>query len=656
MNIKMVVRVTILLTLFVGLILAEGIGFVFSVEKNDALKNLTDLAKKDIYFLASDNCEGRGPLTKGLDLAADYIAAQFKSSGLKPLSSDGTYFQPFKISGAKLDEKPTLVIKSNKLQEDFAPQHKHRRFKLGNRGETTVKESTAKANKIISLEVGKDFEAMGISQPGKVEGPLVFAGFGITVDDGKKYDDYAKIDAKGKIVVVFRDAPKFKDEAKIFDSNGKKRQLASLTEKILNAEKHGAIAILFVNDRDIAKDTSDALLPFNYTALSRSAGKIPAIHLSRPLANELIHSVAGKSLEQIQKSIEEDAVAASLILDDVTAALEVKITRGKDVVPLKNIAGVLEGNGPLAKETIVIGAHYDHLGYGGPSSLATQKKLAIHHGADDNGSGTTGLLELVRRFSALKNRQGRKIVFVAFSGEELGLFGSAHFVNNPLVPLSEIAAMINLDMIGRLSKDADSKKEKVLLEGTGTAEIFEPLLDKLNSETQFMFIKKKSGFGPSDHASFCEKKIPVLFFWTGAHPEYHTPLDTADRINFEGLIKIVGLVEKIAVDLTLVEKKPAFIEIKGGTSPRPAGNMPRMGIRPGYSDEKEGVLVEGVSDGDPAAKAGIKKDDRILEISGKKVTNIETYMQIMAGEKKGTTIQVGIEREGKKVKIPVKLD
>ena len=609
----------------------------------------TENVKKDIFFLASDKCEGRGPLTKGLDLAADYISGQFKAAGLKPLGKDGSYFQPFKIAGAKLDEKPNLVIKASNLQVDTQP--KNRRFKFSHRLDTSGKQE-----KIFALEVGKDFEAMGLSQAGKANGNIVFCGFGITVDEGKKYDDYSNIDAKGKIVMVLRDAPKFKEESKIFDSNGKKRQLASLTEKILNAEKHGALAVLFVNDRDTAKETSDALLPFNYTALARSPGKIPAFHLSRSIAGELVSVALGKNLDDIQKNIEESMVSASALLDAISVDLELKLTRGKDVVPLKNIAGVLEGSGPLANETIVIGAHYDHLGYGGAGSLSSQKKLLIHHGADDNGSGTTGMLELVRRFSAIKNRQGRKILFMAFSGEELGLFGSAHFVNNPLIPISEISAMVNLDMIGRLSKDADTKKDKVLLEGTGTAEIFEPLLDKKNSSGDFVFVKKKSGFGPSDHASFCEKKIPVLFFWTGTHPEYHTPLDTAERINLDGLLKIVGFVEKIVVELSQVEKRPAFVEVKGGASPRPAGNMPRLGIRPGYSDDKEGVLVEGVSDGDPAAKAGIKKGDRIIEISGKKVGNIETYMQIMAGEKKGTTIDVGVERDGKKIKVPVKLD
>lgn len=646
MKINIVFTGGLVSAVFLGLLLSPILG----ADKNDSLKSSYESAKKDIYFLASDNCEGRGPLTKGLDLAADYISQKFKAAGLKPLGKEGSYFQPFNISGAKLDEKPTLVIKSENFNSDTNSKN-NRRFKFAHRTPAVVKQ-----DKTVSLEAGKDFEAMGLSQPGKASAPLVFAGFGMTVDDGKKYDDYAKIDTKGKIVVVLRDAPKFKDEAKIFDSNGKKRQLASLTEKILNAEKHGALAVLFVNDRDTAKDTSDALLPFNHTALARSPGKIPALHFSRSSANELVTSVTGKSLDQIQNLIEDEMVSQSANLDSITADLEVKLTRGKDVVPLKNVAGVLEGNGPLANETIVIGAHYDHLGYGGSGSLSAQKKLAIHHGADDNGSGTTGMLELVRRFSAVKNRQGRRILFMAFSGEELGLFGSAHFANNPLIPLNEIAVMVNLDMIGRLSKDADTKKDKVLLEGTGTAEIFEPLLDKKNTESQFIFVKKKSGFGPSDHASFCEKKIPVLFFWTGVHPDYHTPLDTADKINLDGLLKIVGFVENIVVDLSQIEKKPAFIEVKGGTSPRPAGNMPRLGIRPGYSDEKDGVLVEGVSDGDPAAKAGIKKGDRIMEISGKKVGNIETYMQIMAGEKKGTTIDVGVERDGKKMKIPVKLD
>lgn len=212
MKINNVLCVGVMFAVSFSLLLSPILG----ADKNDALKTAYESAKKDIFFLASDDCEGRGPLTKGLDLAADYISQKFKAAGLKPLGKDGSYFQPFNISGAKLDEKPRLLIKSENFNTDSSPIN-NRRFKFAHRTPAVVKQ-----DKTVSLEAGKDFEAMGLSQSGKASAPLVFAGFGMTVDDGKKYDDYAKIDAKGKIVVVLRDAPKFKDEAKIFDSNGKK--------------------------------------------------------------------------------------------------------------------------------------------------------------------------------------------------------------------------------------------------------------------------------------------------------------------------------------------------------------------------------------------------------------------------------------------------
>lgn len=605
-------------------LLAGLLGFlpVRAAEKIDNASLRGSPVGADLFFLASKECEGRGPLTGGLDRAAEYIAESFKKAGLKPVGNNKTYFQPFRISGARLDAPVKLEVKNS----------------AG----------------VALIEAGKQVEALGLSAAGKAEGKLLFAGFGMTVDgakkeDPKKYDDYAGLDAKGKIVVVFRDAPKFAEISKVFDSSLKKKQAGSLNEKIQNASNHGATGILFVNDRDTARETQDALLPFNYTALSRSNGKIPSAHVSRDLVKKWL----GKDLDLVQEEIEKKEAPSSRDLN-MDASLEIALTRGKDIVPLKNVIGKLEGKGPLADQVVVIGAHYDHLGFGGVSSLASQKKLAIHHGADDNGSGTTGMLELVRRFAAKKDFEGRSILFMAFSGEELGLLGSSHYVKNPLYPLDKTAVMINLDMIGRLRQDEKSKQDKVLLEGTGTAEVFEPLLDKWNSS--FSFVKKKSGFGPSDHASFCEAKVPVLFFWTGVHSEYHTPLDTADKIDLVGVLKIVNMVEAIAGNLISDPRKPAFVEVKGSNTPRPAGNMPRLGIRPGYEDDKEGVLVEGANEGDPAAKAGIRKGDRITEIQGKKVANIETYMQILAGEKKGTTIHVVVEREGKKLKLPVKLD
>lgn len=615
-------RIRILPLLSLALLGGLVIPPLHGADKTVISDKVRERVKKDLFFLASPECEGRGPQTKGLDLAGDYIAEEFKKIGLKPVGKDHSYFQHFKIAGAKLDEPPSLEVQSGKEKTLLAP--------------------------------GTDFHALGLSTGGKFKGPVVFAGFGLTVDGGKKYDDFAGIDAKDKIALVIRDLPRFKEESKIFETAFKKRQAASLTEKINNAEKHGAKAILIVNDRDTAKETKDSLLPFEYTSLSRATGKIPAFMVSRKVAAELLKTT-NKTFDDLQEKIENTMANVSQDVPGVEVSVDLKITRGKDVVPLRNVAGILEGAGPLANEIVVIGAHYDHLGYGGQSSLAGLKKISIHHGADDNASGTTGMMELARRFASMKNRQGRGLLFMAFSGEELGLFGSAYYASNPLIPLKETAAMVNLDMIGRLKPDEKTKEEKVLLEGTGTAEIFEPLLEQLNKETRFHFVKKKSGFGPSDHSSFCDKKIPVLFFWTGTHPEYHTPQDTADRINFDGLLKITGLVENLVVDLSQREKKPTFVEVKGNAMPRPTGNFPKLGIRPGYTDEAEGVLVEGVTEGEPAAKSGIKKGDRILEISGKKVPNIETYMQVLAGEKNGTTINVQIIRDGKKITVPVKL-
>src|SRR5581483_9038272 len=217
--------------------------------------------------------------------------------------------------------------------------------------------------------------------------------------------------------------------------------------------------------------------------------------------------------------------------------LSVSVERRR--IPVKNVVGVLDGAGPLANETVVIGAHYDHLGYGGrgTGSLSTGPK-AIHHGADDNGSGTTVLMELARRFGAEKGRQGRRLVFVAFSGEEMGLLGSRFYVDNPPIPLATTVAMVNMDMVGRLADDPATGRGKLEVGGTGTAKEFDGLIDALNAKYGFAVKKNKSGVGPSDHTSFYQKGVPVFFLFTGLHRQYHKPTDTVDLINFPGMKRI----------------------------------------------------------------------------------------------------------------------
>ncbi len=576
--------------------------------------------KSDLTYLASDELEGRGVTTRGINLAADYVAKEFKKAGLKPSLKDGSYFQPFTMPGAILDKPATLKLSGPAGQE-------------------------------LELKAGDQFQPMGISGSGHVAAALVFVGYGITSKD-PAIDEYAGLDVAGKVVVILRDTPRADNKFAFTRSwRGKYR---SLSEKMSNAQAHKAAAILFVNDRDTAHDGDD-LLNFGYSASGRDLldlPDLPALHVRRAVIEKMLNV----SLDDLEHNIDRDLKAQSRELAGWKANLNVKVTRSTTALKLKNVVGVLEGSGPLASETIVVGAHYDHVGYGGTYSAANLKKMAIHHGADDNGSGTTALIELARRFGAQTRREGRRLVFIAFSAEESGLIGSEAYVRNPIYPLKETAAMVNLDMVGRLRQDADKKKDRVLVEGSGTAKTFSTLLDDLARKHDFVMTKKASGFGPSDHASFDEKSIPVIFYWTGDHDDYHRPSDTADKINYPGMRKIVELAEDTIARLAGGPDRPEYVDIPAPKLPKVSGGGPRLGIRPSYSDDGEGVLVSGMSEDGPAYKAGLKKGDRIVEIAGKRVKNLTGYMEVLYTQKPGSTIDVTVIREKEKKLLKVALE
>jgi hypothetical protein len=668
-------------------------------------KNLQTEARmrRDITFLASDECEGRGPGTKGIDKAADFIAAEFKKAGLKPGGKDGSYFQPFTLAANVLEEPAHLTLKGPQGQE-------------------------------ITLKQGVQFWPMGLGGRGADKAQAVFAGYGITSKKAE-YDDYAGLDVAHKIVILLRGAPSSVDE----NLARELRNGASFARKIANAEKHDAAAVLIVNDANTVREGDD-LLDFNYTAFGRGAGKIPVCHVHRAVLERMLPGGVD-TLTAIEKDIQRELKPQSRELTGWTVGVDVRTHRG--MMDVKNVVGVVEGEGPLANETVIVGAHYDHLGYGVGGSLAGLKKMAIHHGADDNASGTTTMLELARRFAAMPQREGRRLVFMAFSGEELGLYGSAHYCKHPLYPLKETASMFNLDMVGRLRVDKATGKPKLLSEGSGTAKPFRALLDQLAQKYGFKMVNKPSGLGPSDHMSFCLKNVPVLFVWTDYHDDYHRPSDTSDKINIAGMRRIADLSQEAITTLTRMDK-PAFIKVKTASrrpseGPRlgvrvaegenglmieeaiedqsaakagltkddrivalagkpvrsladlltilktqkagdtvevgivrkdkplavkvklekpqdPYANMPRLGVRPNYSDEGEGVLLDGVTDDLPAARAGLKKEDRIVRIAGKSIKNIEDYMEVLTEQKKGNTVEVGIIRNGKKMTVKVKLE
>jgi hypothetical protein len=553
-------------------------------------KDAENRLRTDVTFLASDACEGRGPTTEGLNKAADYIAAEFKKAGLKPGVKGESYFQPFAIPGAT--------------------------------GKVVL---AGPAGKKIELQLKKQFLPLGSDQNGTATGSVVFAGYGITCKN-PAYDDYDGIDVKGKIVVLIRDTPKDKTAR----SSREMRSQSGLSVKLLNAKKKGAVAVIFVNDAETAENDDT---PFDYTYQSMRWGgaAILAVMAQRDVVQSMMP--ADKNLAEIEKGIDRDVKPNSFEMPGWTVTME--MTRKTDLIKLKNVIGVLEGAGPLAKETVVVGAHYDH-------------------GADDNGSGSTSVMELARRFAAVTNRQGRRLVFMTFSGEELGLLGSAYYCNNPIFDLKSTAAMYNLDMVGRLNPDPNTGNAKLLTQGHGTAAPFKELIDGLAKKHNFTLTYQASGFGPSDHASFCGKKIPVLFIWTGLHADYHRPTDTADRINVAGMRRVVDMSEEAITQLTQMEK-PAFIEVKGGGPFRPTTG-PRLQLKPNYGGDNKGVAVDGVTPGGVADKAGIKAGDIILSLAGKEVKNMTAYTQALNTLKRGSTIEVIVERGGKKMTLKAKLE
>ena len=358
-------------------------------------------------------------------------------------------------------------------------------------------------------------------------------------------------------------------------------------------------------------------------------------------------------------------------------------------VPAYNVAGILDGSDPVLKnEVIVIGAHYDHLGRGGEGSLAPREG-EIHHGADDNASGVAGVLELARIFSSQYPRPRRTLVFIAFSGEEEGLIGSSFYVNNPILPLARTVAMINMDMVGRL------KNNNLIVGGVGTAQEWRsaieagnlmqgttitagtptkettdtsrgtqggvPLVVSANGRTivssdatkNFVLTLNEDGYGPSDHSSFYAKQLPVLFFWTGTHDDYHKPTDTADKINYQGEAEILKFVAHIIQGADQSDKRPTFAVAKSESTGRSMGFRVYLGTIPNYADSNDGLKLDGVRDDSPAAKAGLKAGDRIVKLAGREVKNVYDYTYALGEMKAGQEYEVEIVRGSERLTLKI---
>ncbi len=559
-----------------------------------------------INFLASDKLEGRLTGTKGADEAAEYIKNDFKQSGLLPLNSS-SYYQnyPF-IAGLELTKNNSLLIQSGNFK--------------------------------IQPKAEKDFITTPFSGNKTISGELVFAGYGISAPD-LNYDDYSGIDVKNKIVIIMRYYP---DQV---NPHSKFEKYAPYRYKAKIAKEEGAAGVIFVSGF-IPKDESDYLMKLRYDGAS-GIESFPTVQVKREIIDSLFNHL-GMNFKDIQEKINTSKIPNSFVIKNTQVKLNTEV---KEITKTgKNVIGYLMGNDPkLKNQYIVVGAHYDHLGYGETGSLYRGKEKLIHNGADDNASGTAGLMEIAEKFASVKNQLKRSIIFVSFSGEELGVLGSTYFVDHPPVPIENMSTMINMDMIGRLKPDTS-----LIVYGTGTSSIWKELLKKDNQKYHFNLTFNDEGYGPSDHSSFYAKKIPVLFFFTGTHPDYHRPSDDADKINSTGEETILKYVYQITSQIDTMSSKPDYINVPRKERGRMAFRV-YVGTIPDYAGQVDGLKITGVSEGGPAQKAGLQGGDIIINFGGKKISNIYDYTYALGDFSPGDIVDVVVMRNGEKKTFKVEL-
>ena len=578
----------------------------------------------DIKYLASDELEGREPGTPGIEKAAQYIIDEFKQYGVSSGVPDGSYRQPFEIQEPpRLDpERTTLNFVLNGAEEQK-----------------------------VSLELGKGFQALQVGGEGKIDDvEVVFVGYGIDAED-ENYQEYNDVDVDGKVVVLLRMEPQQKDEESVFKGT-RNSKYAYVSAKLKSAVSNGAAGIIMVNDSHTVEDNQEDTLPDPGMFGGRSRRAVPFMFAKREAIEQLLEQ-SPLVLPNGDKLTKLSDVEAAI--DDKLEPLSQPIVGWKvrsniamtdAAVSTDNIIGVIEGEGPNADETIVIGAHYDHLGYGRYGSNAPGRR-EIHNGCDDNATGTAGVIELARRFAQSEKKPARRLVFIAFSGEERGLLGSEYYANSPTYPLENTVAMINYDMIGMLRND------KLTLFGTGTADVFDKLIEDVNKELEepLSLDKRPSPFAGSDHLAFSNRKIPVLFLHTGLTDFYHTPEDDYELMNIDGAVRVIDYTENLINHLANVPAKDLEFQDATQTRKRPA----YLGVRFDYEGDHDGLMVLRVAGDSSAEEAGLQKDDLVIALNGEKLTTANEVRDFLTENRPGDTVTVTFVRDGEEKEVEIEL-
>jgi hypothetical protein len=574
---------------------------------------------EDVKYLASPQLRGRASGSPELEKAGHFIASQFHAFGLKPIDGK-SYLQAFTVTtNAKL-----------------GPAN---RFEYSLDGHAT------------ELKFREDFIPFIFSSRAQLTGTVVFAGYGITAPE-YGYDDYAGIDAKGKIVLILRHEPQEFDEKSVFEGKVYTEH-AQFFSKASNAKAHGAAGVILINDRAAHRGDPDELEKFGASVGPGDAG-IPYVQIKAEVA-ERWFTGAHRDLEEVQGQIDKDLHPRSFEFAGLVIDANLDLERA--VKTVHNVAGFLPGS---TDEYVVIGAHYDHLGLGEQFSMAPSKIGTIHPGADDNASGTAGVIELARWY-AKQPKQKRGILFLCFAGEELGLLGSSYYVSHPTFPLERAVAMINMDMIGRI------RDSKVFIGGVGSGSNLKATIEEIQPKYQLrMDFSDSSGYGSSDHTSFTTKQVPVLFFFSGLHSDYHRPSDTWDKIDAPGAVKLLALVSDVTDRLRTEAVRPMFVRVNqagphggavGSSSAGAAtGYGPYFGSIPDFTELPNGVRFADVREGSPAGKAGLRGGDVLVEFDGKPVQNLYDFTYALRARKPGDEVQVKVLREKETVSVKVLLE
>jgi hypothetical protein len=580
-----------------------------------------DRVAEDIRYLASDELEGRGPGTDGLEQAAEYIQSRFQGLGLQAAGEDGSFTRPFemRIDNKVVPEKTSLLLRGPDRQE-------------------------------LTLNLAEDYQALSTGGSGAATAPVVFAGYGITAPK-LGYDDYQDADVEGKILLIIRREPQQNNPNSVFD--GKKVTPHSyIRSKLRAAKKNGAAGVLLVNDPFTTNaEHEDRLTPPG--GFGTSAMGVPFAHITQTIADQMLQTSAVKtgeenlaSIEAISERIDEELSPMTQTLDGWTAELKFAFEPVKARVT--NVAGVIEGEGPLANETIVIGAHYDHLGYG-PFGSRRPNQRAVHNGADDNATGTAAVMELARRFAERERKPARRLVFIAFTGEERGFFGSNYYLDQPLFDLQNTVSMLNFDMIGNLREDG------LLLGGVRTGKQFASLVERVGEGSELK-VKITGQLGGSDHAGFYRKDIPVLFFFTGMTELYHTPDDDFETVNIAGTVRTIDFAERVLDELVGMPERPDFEKVSRAGRGRGRGAMAYLGVVPDYSGVNEdGLRLADVSADSPAGKGGLLAGDVIVKFADIDVAGFRDLANGLRRYKAGQAVDIVVRRDDSERTLSVTL-